>query len=103
MIFLPYENITYYSSENSEQILVELRKRTEPRKLIRFGPNFGETHSFLFEGIVDKNTFDISPILNYRNSFLPQIQGIVENKLTGSIIRVKMKLNILMLQLQTHH
>ena len=93
MYLLPFENIVYLSNEEPDIVLDELSKTTEPSKSFRMGPIPGETYPYNFEGHVKNRTFRISPIINYRNSFLPKIEGQVEKLNDGSIIRVRMKLN----------
>lgn len=93
MYLLPFENIVYLSNEEPDIVLNELRKTTEPSKSFRMGPIPGETYPNIFEGHVNNRTFSISPIINYRNSFLPKIEGKVEKRNDGTMIRVNMKLN----------
>ncbi|MBD2700512.1 hypothetical protein IC229_07695 [Spirosoma sp. BT702] len=68
----------------------------EPRKAIRFDL-FGSSSTMPYEGEITGNRFSISRIIGYRNSFLPQISGVIQADVQGTIVRVKMGLHPLVI------
>jgi len=93
MKFLPTENITYKTRLKEEEIIKRLSECVEPEKTFRFGV-FSSGSIKSYEGKVNARTFDIKRIIGYQNSFLPRINGIIENEYDGLNIRVKMRLHI---------
>ena len=93
MKYLPAEDITFQSKLKETELLQRLEDSIEPAKAFRFGP-FNGTETKPYQGKIVGPTFNISRIINYRNSFLPQISGNIENAFSGSLIRVKMRLHI---------
>lgn len=91
--FLPFENITYQSRLDSDQILSRLSKVVEPKKTFRMKGIFSSGDHKPYEGTIEGNTFSINRIINYRNSFLPRIEGTIEKDLRGSNVVVKMRLH----------
>ncbi len=73
-------NIKYKTNLNPDVITKRLLK-------ISSGP----TKSY--EGQIDKLTFDIKRIINYRNSLLPKITGNIRAESDGTIIDVDMRPN----------
>lgn len=47
-----------------------------------------------YEGVVEDNRFEISRIIDYRNSFLPVIIGEVSDDIVHTAVRIRMRLNI---------
>jgi hypothetical protein len=92
MKFLPTENITYKTKLKEDEIIKRLSDNIEPKKTFR-GGFFGSGSSKLYEGQINNHTFDINRIINYRNSFLPRINGIIEKSNEGTTIKVKMRLH----------
>lgn len=74
------EKLTYRSSLKAEEVLQRLQEATEARQMFRSTGIFADKNRKSFEGSIKGNTFDISPIITYRNSFLPRIYGEVEKK-----------------------
>jgi hypothetical protein len=90
MKFLPIENITYKTTLKEEEVIHRLVDITEPEKTFRFGmSNRGATK--LYEGQISGREFNIKRIIDYRNSFLPQIKGNIEKSNEGVTIKVKMR------------
>ncbi len=83
------QNITYKSKLSRPEILKRLQENTEPQQIFRFNKSSGKK----YEGTIGEYTFDIHRIINYRNSFLPQISGAIEHKMGETIIKLSMKLN----------
>ena len=93
MKYLPFENITYKTQLDPEEILKRLSEITEPKKTIRMKGIFGNNDHKPYEGRISKNTFSINRIIDYRNSFLPTIKGIIEKDMKGTKVTVKMRLH----------
>lgn len=93
MKFLPFEDITYRTHLDSEEILKRLHEITEPRKTFRMKGIFGSEDHKPYEGSISGNSFDLTRIIGYRNSFLPVITGTVEDDPSGTRIYVKMRLH----------
>lgn len=88
MKFLPIENIVYSSNLNKDEIIERLVYEME------FKDTFiNYVSGKLFDGEITDNKFKITRKINYRNSFLPLITGIIENNTDGSKITVLMKLH----------
>lgn len=93
MKFLPFENITYKSQLDSEEILRRIDGIIEPERTFRLTGVFGSQEPNRYEGSITENSFSIMRIISYKNSFLPRIKGVVEEGLDGRIVRVKMRLH----------
>ncbi len=92
MKYLPLENITYKTKLSSAEILKRLNEVTEPRKALRVIWFYGNSVQKVFEGKIKSDTFEISRILNIRNSLRPTIKGRLEEKLSETYILVNMNL-----------
>ncbi|MCC3217516.1 hypothetical protein LIV57_19830 [Chryseobacterium sp. X308] len=88
MKYLPFERITYKTNLSEKEVLTRLSGFVEPKK---FG--LGKNYIKDYEGSVDNNSFEISRVIQYRNSFLPQINGKIQNENNGTQIQVTMSLN----------
>ncbi len=93
MKYLPFENITYKSKLESEEILKRISEIIEPRKMFRTIRFFESNNHKPYEGTITGNSFKITRIIGYRNSFLPRIKGIVEKDFNGTNVNVKMRVN----------
>lgn len=93
MKFLPIENIIYKTKLKEDEIIKELTKNIEPKKAIRFC-FFNNNSTKPYEGLISGQTFRMTRIICYRNSFLPRIKGSIEKNYDGLTIKVKMKLNL---------
>ncbi len=87
--FLPVENIIYKTPLTEDEVIKAVAEKTEPSKFRFFSSNSSKT----YEGKIEGKTFDISRIINYRNSFLPQISGAVSREPDGTAIKIKMQLH----------
>lgn len=96
MKFLPTENIIYKTKLKEDEIIKRLSDLIEPEKTFRFGI-FGNNSTKPYQGQINGKTFDIKRIINYRNSFLPTINGTIEKTYDGVHIKVKMRLHILVI------
>lgn len=89
MKLLPYENVNYETELSLEEIRERLAEDLEPEQLIRF---FTKTNK-KFEGRFSANGFDIRPIIEGRNSFLPMIKGTIYDEGAKRRVNVTMKLH----------
>ena len=87
MSFFFRENLIYRTTLHPQEVLRRLDHVIEPEKLFR------RKNDKLFEGRITGNTFSFRRIIHYRNSFLPQISGEVNEHYGGSEIKVKVVLN----------
>ncbi len=95
MKFLPFEEITYKTSLSPEEVLERLGKVVRHRENSD-GVSFSrETNADnkAYEGTINGNSFSITRIIHYQNSFLPLINGVIERDVDGTKIRVKMRLH----------
>lgn len=58
---------------------------------------FGTNNHKPYEGSINGNSFSITRIIGYRNSFLPRISGEIEKDFDGSRINVKMRLHVVVI------
>jgi hypothetical protein len=93
MKYLPAEDITFKTKLTATELVQRLKDSIEPERAFRFGL-FQRRETKPYQGKVVGNSFNISRIISYRNSFLPRISGNIENTFSGSLIRVKMRLHV---------
>lgn len=94
MKYLPFENITYRTKLELEEIQKRINEVIEPKKTFRMTGIFGNSSHKPYEGSINGNSFSITRIIGYRNSFLPRINGVIEKDFNGSKINVKMRLHV---------
>lgn len=71
--------------------LEALKAHVEPRRMFRM--NFpSSANDKRFQGAVDGANFNITRVIGYRNSFLPQVTGTVRAAGSRSVVDVEMKL-----------
>jgi hypothetical protein len=88
--YLPLESYVLISKLSVEEALRRLADNVEPKK--SFGLSmFNSSSNKLYEGQILGNTFSISRIINYRNSFLPVITGDISTYLGETQIKMKMQ------------
>jgi hypothetical protein len=90
--YLPVENIVYKTKIKEDEVIRLLSDSIEPEKNFRF-KIFISSSSKPYEGKINSNTFEIKRIINYRNSFLPRIKGVISRESDKTIIKVKMQLH----------
>lgn len=88
MKYLPFERITYRTNLSEQEVITRLLDFVEPKK---FG--FGRNPVKEYEGFINNNYFEINRIIKGRNSFLPQISGVIQKHHYETQIEVKMKLH----------
>ena len=91
MKYLPIENITYKTKLGSKEVILRLMEQVESP--------YSSSLEKPYEGLIQKNTFIITRVIMYRNSFSPRIKGVVQQSQEGSLIRVEMRLHNLILWL----
>ncbi|WP_290698807.1 hypothetical protein [Lacinutrix sp.] len=94
MKYLPFENITYKTKLESEEILKRVAGIIEPKKNFRISGLFGGNNNKPYEGSIGLNSFKINKIIGHQNSFLPRIKGKIVKDFNGTQVNVKMKLSI---------
>ena len=91
---LPYKQLVFESPLSKEEAIHRLSLEVaKPRTGLRWR----ETRSEKFEGMVSAESFQITRIIRYRNSFLPVIYGRFATLGPGVRIEVTMKLHIIVL------
>ena len=93
MNFLPQESLVYKTHLSKDEIINRLKNETEPKQWIRTGGVFTDEKYKTFEGIVNEDSFQIRRIIRYGNSFLPQVEGKIEENKENTLIHIKMKLH----------
>lgn len=90
MLLLPYEKYNLYTRLSPEEARQRLADNTEQGGKKK---PLGEKTVKPFRGQLTNETFSISPIIDYRNSFLPLLNGTYfrENGMTR--IRTRLQLN----------
>ncbi|WP_454046435.1 hypothetical protein [Chryseobacterium sp. Marseille-Q8038] len=92
MKYLPFERITYRTHLSEQEVLTRLSDFVEPKK---FG--LGRNYMKEYEGSIHNNSFEISRVIQYRNSFLPQINGRIQKENNGVKIQVALSLHAFVL------
>lgn len=90
MKYLPFEHIIYTTHLSKQEIIKRLSDATEPKRNT-FASNRKSTKEY--EGFINDDHFEINRIIRNRNSFLPQISGLIQENTHETQIEVKMKLN----------
>lgn len=88
--YLPFENYVLTSKLSIEEVTRRLADNIEPKKSFRFS-GFNKSSNKPYEGQILGDTFIISRIINYRNSFLPIITGHISTFLGKTQINVKQR------------
>ncbi|MEA5570375.1 hypothetical protein [Calothrix sp. UHCC 0171] len=93
MKFLPYERLIIYSQltqESAIQKLIDVVDSASNR-------NFRASVIKPYRGEIIGYKFKIRRVINYRNSFLPVIQGEIKSAKAGCCIDLKMRLNLIVI------
>ncbi|MEM8898671.1 MAG: hypothetical protein AAGC85_11230 [Bacteroidota bacterium] len=91
MKYLPYDQITIHSPLSISQINQKLRKHLSDRPWWKMGGVAPNT----YRGNLYSQHFNISRIINYRNSFLPQIRGEMSSTPYGSLVKLTFRLPLI--------
>ena len=97
MKYLPFENITYQTKLETEEILNRINEIIEPQKTFRMTGIFGCSDHKPYEGNINGNTFNMTRIIRYRNSFLPRIKGGIVKDFGRTKVNVKMRVHTLVI------
>jgi hypothetical protein len=90
--FFPYEKLVYKSPLNHNELLEYFKTQIEEEKSFGLG-SYNHNYSKPYIGKIYGQNFEIKRAINYRNSFLPIINGKVLTSTNGTKIEVEMKLN----------
>lgn len=91
--FIPYQKFEIKTRLGQEATRQKLMEIVGPRKL-----RWGLAHNHLpFEGKVEVDTFQFSRVTNSRKSFLPILEGKIQNDLDATKLVIKAHLHLLVL------
>ena len=91
MKLVPYDRYEIRTALAPADALARLATAVEPRRLLRKPFAAHAT----FQGKIGVEGFRIERIIGYRNSFLPELSGIVRGDRSGSVVAVTARLNTL--------
>lgn len=86
--FLPFDSYALITSLSVEEAKERLAGTITPRKRFRSW-SFPKSSGNSYEGELSEDSFTISRIINYRNSFLPVISGRIKTSQGMTIIHVR--------------
>jgi hypothetical protein len=86
--FLPYENYILITKLSPKIVMDKLQAQVQAERSIYKSVS---PKNLLYEGRCADNSFKIKKIINYRNSFLPNITGNVYTELGETHIHIKMQ------------
>lgn len=88
---LPSKSLVYHSLLTKEDLLERLRDAIETERLHDLNSR-NKMESKPYFGEIQNGSFNIRRVINYKNSFLPQISGVISEDINGTQIKVEMKL-----------
>jgi len=91
MKLIPYEKFQINTDLSSVELVKRIKTFTGEKSFFNFSP------SHEFSGHVNEYEFEITKNISYRNSFLPIIEGNIEQKITGTQIIISMRLHLLVM------
>jgi len=91
---LPYQKLVIEVPYSREELTRRLGREVTDRKR---GWGWSEKRAELFEGVVSDEGFQIKRIIDYRNSFLPVIQGRFYPHVKGVRVEITMRLHVAVL------
>lgn len=91
MNLIPFFSETLVSSYSKDEVMEHISKKTLEVNFLDKS-NYLKPKHIAFNGIVGKNTFRISKVIQRSNTFLPLILGEVEDTPRGSILFLRYKL-----------
>lgn len=98
MKWTPHHRFEIQSPLSPSAAIEALKVHVEPRRMWRVGfPN--PANDKRFQGDVGADSFSITRVIGYRNSFLPTVVGKVRGAGSRSVISVEMQLHALALVL----
>ncbi|WP_158765423.1 hypothetical protein [Terricaulis silvestris] len=99
MKWTPYHRFEIQSALSPQAAIEALKAHVEERRMFRVGVFPNPANDKRFHGDVSADSFSISRITGYRNSFLPNVTGKVRGTGSRSTIDVEMKLHSLVVVL----
>jgi hypothetical protein len=90
MKYLPFENYVLTTNLSVDEVRNRIISNIEAKRT-RFITSSNNNTSKPYEGTFFNNTFKISRIINYKNSFLPEITGEISQAWGKTEISIKMK------------
>lgn len=92
MKYLPFETLTYRTALSPTESFQRLQDHVEPKRTLSVnGFSWPKKPHKDYHGYLSNNSFEITRIIHYRNSFLPTIKGRIESDPNGSIIHITMQ------------
>ena len=88
---LPSKSLVYHSLLTKEELLERLRDAVETERSHDLSSR-NKINSKSYLGTIQNGSFNIRRVINYKNSFLPQISGVISEDINGTQIKVEMKL-----------
>jgi hypothetical protein len=88
MKLIPYEKFQINTDLSSVELVKRIKTFTGEKTFFNFNP------SHEFSGHVNEYEFEITKNISYRNSFLPIIEGKIEQKTTGTQVTISMRLHL---------
>jgi hypothetical protein len=88
---LPSKSLVYHSLLTKEELLERLRDAIETERINDLSSR-DKINSKPYFGTIQNGSFNIRRVINYKNSFLPQINGEIKEDVNGTQIKVEMKL-----------
>ncbi|RBL90650.1 hypothetical protein [Chitinophaga flava] len=95
MKLVPFEDYTLISNLSPEEVKKRLEEKLNLKRrtaFISFRPQLDTDRPY--EGAFRGNKFVIKRIINYRNSFLPEITGVVTHEVVHTAIKIKMRMSV---------
>jgi hypothetical protein len=86
MKLFPSKKIMLHTSLSKAEVFRKLKKNIRPADCTN-----NNEQDLLFEGLITKNSFCIKPVINYSNTFIPEIKGEFAETGNGTRIAVMMK------------
>ena len=93
--FLPFDDLKLLTKLSATEVQHRIESITEPQKVFSF--LYFRNSTKPYEGKFTDHSFEISRIINYRNSFLPVIKGQVSTHLGKTQVAIKMRPNVFVL------
>lgn len=87
--FLPFDNFKLVTKLSATEVQQRIESITQPKKGFSF--SFSGNRNKPYEGKLIDRSFEISRIINYRNSFLPIIKGYISAYLGRTEVTIKMR------------
>lgn len=91
MKLIPYEKFQIDSGLSVAEVLQRIKQHTGEKKIFNF------RSSYEFSGHVNERGFKITKNISYNNSFLPVIEGTVEQVSTGACVTISMRLYLVVI------